>query len=111
MDETPTEPQPSRRRRRRTGRPGGPSQNPEGAAPDSPPGEAADAAPETAPPEAAAVEYETECDADYADSSAFHRFSGALGVRAAALVLFSVQGSLTRNAVVLLIVAALLGAL
>ena len=116
MDETPTEPQPSRRRRRRTGRPGGPSQNPEGAAPDSPSGEAADAAPETAPPEAAAVEYETESDADYADSSAFHRFSGVLGIAslvvlAGALVLFSVQGSLTRNAVVLLIVAALLGAL
>ena len=44
------------------------------------------------------------------------RFSGFLGIAslvvlAGALVLFSVQGSLTRNAVVLLIVAALLGAL
>ena len=116
MDETPTEPQPSRRRRRRSGRPGGPSQNPEGAAPELPSGEACRPGAGDGAAGGGAVEYETESDADYADSSAFRRFSGFLGIAslvvlAGALVLFSVQGSLTRNAVVLLIVAALLGAL
>jgi ABC-type uncharacterized transport system involved in gliding motility auxiliary subunit len=117
MDETPTEPQPSRRRRRRSGRPGGQPQNPESAAPESPSDAAAGGAPETVPPEAAAVEDETAADADdYADSSAFRRFSGMLGIAslivlAGALVMFSVQGALTRNVVVLLIVAALLGGL
>jgi ABC-type uncharacterized transport system involved in gliding motility auxiliary subunit len=116
MDETPTEPQPSRRRRRRSGRPGGPPQNPDSAAAAQPPEETASEEPETAPPAEAAYDGSEADDAEYADASSFHRFSGMLGlaalvVLAGALVMFSVQGTLTRNVVVLLIVAALLGTL
>ncbi len=116
MDETPAEPQPSRRRRRRSGRPGGPPQNPENAAAEPQPEEAGIEEPETAPPAAAALEGPEADDAEDAEASSFHRFSGMLGlaalvVLAGALVVFSVQGTLTRNVVVLLIVAALLGTL
>ncbi len=53
---------------------------------------------------------------EYAEASAFQRFSGFLGLAAvallaAAIVVFNTEGALTRNVAVLLIVAATLGAL
>src|SRR5262245_35304396 len=111
IDDTPIPPEPARRRRRvgrpRSGRP----------APRPPQDQPADAEAEWTPaPEPAPAEELPPPAEDEADSSAFYRYSGLLGLAAAALlagavVLYTTQGAMTRNVAVLLIVAAVLAVL
>jgi ABC-type uncharacterized transport system involved in gliding motility auxiliary subunit len=111
MDDTPIPPEPARRRRRvgrpRSGRP----------APRPPQDQPAEAEAEWTPaPEPAPAEELPPPAEDGADGSAFYRFSGLLGLAAAALlagavVLYTTQGAMTRNVAVLLIVAAVLAVL
>jgi ABC-type uncharacterized transport system involved in gliding motility auxiliary subunit len=110
---------PAPRRRRRRGRAGG---GPAGPATPTP----TPSSPESEPAEEERPDEEALAEArlvesrageeEYAEATAFQRFSGLLGIAAiallaGALVLLQAEGTLTRNVAVLLIVAAVLGVL